>query len=112
MTREKLICDKRSGCVAIYKQSQKDETNGCHPGDERNIVYSDKGSKFNGSFWEMDKQTQQVYQDMVDAYNEKYCLGDKELTTPNMVCCECGYKIPIYFVPSKLSFKFGSGFEL
>ena len=52
MEREKLICDKRGGCVAIYKESRKSDTNGCHFEDERNIAYSS----------------------MVKAYNEKYCL--------------------------------------
>ena len=74
MTREKLICDKRGGCVAIYKETRKDDTNGCHFEDKRNIAYSSKNSKFNGSFWDMDEDTQNIYNDMVDAYNEKYCL--------------------------------------
>ena len=50
MKREKLVCDKRSGCVAIYKESQQEETNGCHRDDERNIAYSNKDSNYNGSF--------------------------------------------------------------
>ena len=74
MEREKLICDKRGGCVAIYKETRKDDTNGCHFEDKRNIAYSSKGSNFNGSFWDMDEETQNIYNDMVDAYNEKYCL--------------------------------------
>ena len=71
---EKLICDKRSGCVAIYKQSRKDDTNGCHFEDSRNIADSSKGSAFNVSFWNMDDETQKLYEDMVNAYNEKYNL--------------------------------------
>jgi len=73
MAKEKLICDKRNGCVAIYKESKKDETNGCHADDERNIAYSSKGAEFNGSWWDMNKEVQDVFQDMVDAYNEKHC---------------------------------------
>ncbi len=74
MNREKLICDKRGGCVAIYKESKKEETNGCHLDDDRNIAYSSKNSKYNGSFWGMDEEIQIIYDDMVNAYNEKYKL--------------------------------------
>ena len=74
MEREKLICDKRSGCVAIYKESRIGDTNGCHPDDERNIAYSNEGSRYNGSFWEMDEDIQNLFSDIVTAYNEKYCI--------------------------------------
>jgi hypothetical protein len=74
MEREQLISDKRGGCVAIYKESRKDDTNGCHFEDKRNIAYSSKDAKYNGSFWDMDEYTQNVFEDMVNAYNEKYCL--------------------------------------
>lgn len=38
------------------------------------MEYSSKGSKFNGSFLDMDEETQQLYVDIVNADNEKYCL--------------------------------------
>lgn len=71
--REKLVCDKRGGCVAIYKESRKNDTNGCHYEDDRNIAYSSKDSRFNGNFWDMDEETQSIFEDMVNAYNEKFC---------------------------------------
>ena len=74
MEREKLVCDQRSGCVAIYKESHKDDTYGCHKDDERNIAYSNKGAIFNGTHWDMDEKTQKIFSDMVEAYNEKFNL--------------------------------------
>jgi hypothetical protein len=74
MKREKLVCDIRSGCVAIYKESHILDTNGCHIQDERNIAYSNKNAKYNGNHWEMDEETQQIFKDMVDAYNQKETL--------------------------------------
>lgn len=74
MEREKLICDKRGACVAIYKSSRKDETNGCHIDDIRNIAYSSKDAKFNESYWTMDEEIKTIFEDMVNAYNEKYNL--------------------------------------
>lgn len=74
MEREKLVCDKRNGCVAIYKESRIEDTRGCNESNERNIAYSDKGADFDGSFWNMDKEIQIIFEDMVNAYNEKYCL--------------------------------------
>jgi len=72
--REKLVCDLRGGCVAIYLESRKDDTNGCHKDDARNIAFSDKGAKFNGSYWEMDEATQNLFTDMVNAYNNEFKL--------------------------------------
>jgi hypothetical protein len=69
--KERLICDCRGGCVAIYKESRKDEKNGCHSDDKRNIAYSSKNASFNGSFWTMDEETQQIFKDMVEAYNNR-----------------------------------------
>jgi hypothetical protein len=74
MEREKLICDKRCGCVAIYKLSRKDDTNGCHLEDDRNIAYSSKDAKFNESCWTMDEEIKSIFEEMVNAYNEKYNL--------------------------------------
>jgi len=74
MSREKLICDKRSGCVAIYKSSDKDETNGCHSDDKRNIAFSSKDSNYAKGFWNMCEDTQTIYEEIVNAYNEKYNL--------------------------------------
>jgi hypothetical protein len=68
--REKLVCDCRGGCVAIYPESRKYDTNGCHKDDERNIAFSDKGATFNGSFWSMDEATQKIFTEMVEAYNK------------------------------------------
>jgi len=78
MKREKLVCDIRSGCVAIYKESHILDTNGCHIQDERNIAYSNKNAKYNGNHWEMDEETQQIFKDMVDAYNQKETLYTEE----------------------------------
>lgn len=72
--REKLICDCRGGCVAIYPASRKDDTNGCHKDDTRNIAYSDKGAMFNGSFWTMDESTQKIFAEIVEAYNNFFNL--------------------------------------
>ncbi len=71
MKKERLVCDKRNGCVAIYRESDKDKTNGCHSSDDRNIAYSSKGAEFNGTHWVMDTDTQEIFQDMVDAFNKK-----------------------------------------
>jgi hypothetical protein len=76
--KEKLICDCRGGCVAIYKESRKNETNGCHSDDKRNIAYSSKDALFNGSFWTMDEETQQIFKDMVQAYNNELNLNVKD----------------------------------
>ena len=72
--REKLVCDKRNGCVAIYKESNKEDTIGCHRDDKRNIAFSDKGAWYIGGYWKMDSNIQSIYEDMVNAYNEKYSL--------------------------------------
>lgn len=72
---EKLVCDQRSGCVAVYKKSQRNESPGCHRTDERNIVFSDKGARFNlTEDWTMDDEVQNILKEMTDAYNEKYKL--------------------------------------
>lgn len=69
--KEKLICDKRNGCIAVYKESRQHDTRGCHKDDDRNIIYSSKNAAFNPSTgWTMDEETQQIIKDMVDAYNK------------------------------------------
>jgi len=75
--REKLVCDCRGGCVAIYPESRKNDTNGCHKYDERNIAFSDKGATFNGSFWSMDEATQKIFTEMVEAYNNCFNLTQR-----------------------------------
>ena len=74
MNRERLICDQRSGCVAIYRESSADDTNGCHASDPRNLAYSNAGAVYDGNAWTMDQNVQQIFADMVAAYNEKYNL--------------------------------------
>ena len=67
---DRLYCDKRSGFVAIYPESRKDDKNGCGSDDERNIAFSDEGSSFNGSHWDMDEKTREMFQKAVDVFNE------------------------------------------
>ena len=86
---EKLICDRRGGCVAIYKESRKDDTNGCSRYDDRNIAYSDKGAYFNGSFWEMDQETQQIFCDMINAYNLIKIIEGNQLSKCDGFCDIC-----------------------
>lgn len=75
MPLEKLICDQRSGCLAVYKESRQNDTNGCHYDDDRNIIYSNKNACFNlHTGWTMDEGTQTIIKEMVDAYNEKHGL--------------------------------------
>lgn len=70
MKLEKLICDQRSGCIAVYKESRQDDTMGCHQDDDRNIIYSNKNAAFNIAIgWTMDEEVQKIIKDMVDAYN-------------------------------------------
>jgi hypothetical protein len=66
---DKLYCDKRSGCVAIYPESRKGDKNGCGRDDERNIAFSDKDATFNGSYWAMNESVQNAFQEAVDAFN-------------------------------------------
>ena len=67
---DRLYCDKRSGCVAIYPMSRKDDKNGCGRDDERNIAFSDEGANFNGNHWDMDENTRELFQKAVDVFNE------------------------------------------
>jgi hypothetical protein len=57
-TKGKWIADLRSGCCAVYPKDRELDTNGCHSYDPRNIFYSSKDSEFNGSHWNMCKETQ------------------------------------------------------
>lgn len=65
------IADLRGGCCAVYPESRKTDTNGCHADDERNILYSSKAAKFNGQHWEMDAETQRHFEYIVKACNER-----------------------------------------
>lgn len=76
--KERLYCDIRSGCVAIYPESRKNEKNGCSSCDDRNIAYSSKGSVYNNGFWTMDSDIQKIYRDMVEAYNKQLESDCKE----------------------------------
>lgn len=67
--KEKLVCDLRGGCCAIYKESRKEDKNGCGRDDDRNIAFSDKGATCNGSYWTMDEEVQAIYKKMVALYN-------------------------------------------
>jgi hypothetical protein len=67
---DRLYCDKRNGCVAIYPDSRKEDKNGCGCDDERNIAYSCAGSEFRGSYWTMDESVQKMFQDAVDDFNQ------------------------------------------
>lgn len=53
------ILDERVACVAIYPKGRKNDTNGCHADDERNIAYSSKGAEYDDvvGYWSMDKKT-------------------------------------------------------
>ena len=48
------VADIRGGCAAIYPSCRYDDTPGCHCDDDRNIVFSSKGAKYNGTHWEID----------------------------------------------------------
>lgn len=53
-TKGPWFADIRGGCAAIYPECRCDETPGCHFDDDRNIAYSNKNAKFNGTYWAMD----------------------------------------------------------
>lgn len=46
-TKGNWIADLRGGCCAVYPEDRKDDTNGCHSYDPRNIFYSGGGAKYN-----------------------------------------------------------------
>ena len=48
------VADIRGGCAAIYPSCRYDDTPGCHRDDNRNIAFSSKGAKYNGTHWEID----------------------------------------------------------
>lgn len=54
------MADVRGGCLAVYPISKKNDTNGLHEGDDRNIHYSNKGAHYvdipKGGYWEMDEE--------------------------------------------------------
>ncbi|MFC2783171.1 hypothetical protein ACHHZC_11080 [Citrobacter freundii complex sp. 2024EL-00228] len=53
------VVDIRGGCVAVYQNGRQKECDGCHPDDERNIAYSNKGAEYDRvvGYWSMDKKT-------------------------------------------------------
>lgn len=53
-TQGPWVADIRGGCAAIYPVCRSDDTPGCHADDDRNIVFSSKGAKYNGMHWELD----------------------------------------------------------
>lgn len=61
------IADIRGGCAAIYPKDRSDDTPGCHRSDERNIAYSCKGAKFNGTHWELDDVVEHDFKVMAAA---------------------------------------------
>lgn len=52
------VCDKRSGCCAVYPASRESDSPGCHSDHDRNIAFSAKGAHYNGTHWDMDAQRQ------------------------------------------------------
>ncbi|EJD6508517.1 hypothetical protein M0I01_RS13015 [Providencia rettgeri] len=52
--------DIRSGCCAVYQKNRANDTAGCHRDDDRNIVYSSKGARYDEKLchWVMDEETQ------------------------------------------------------
>lgn len=53
-TKGPWVADIRGGCAAIYPVCRNDDTPGCHADDDRNIVFSIRGAKYNGMHWELD----------------------------------------------------------
>ena len=53
-TKGPWVADIRGGCAAIYPVCRSDDTPGCHENDDRNIIFSSKGAKYNGMHWELD----------------------------------------------------------
>ncbi|WP_285315801.1 hypothetical protein [Providencia rettgeri] len=54
------VADIRSGCCAVYQKNRSNDTAGCHRDDDRNIVYSSKGARYDEKLchWVMDEETQ------------------------------------------------------
>lgn len=54
------VADIRSGCCAVYQKNKSNDTAGCHRDDDRNIVYSSKGARYDEKScrWVMDEETQ------------------------------------------------------
>ncbi|MTC75744.1 hypothetical protein GKR75_16015 [Providencia sp. wls1919] len=54
------FADIRCGCCAVYQKNRANDTAGCHRDDDRNIVYSSKGARYDEKLchWVMDEETQ------------------------------------------------------
>ncbi|HGN1708140.1 TPA: hypothetical protein ACKRTE_004067 [Providencia rettgeri] len=54
------VADIRTGCCAVYQKNRANDAAGCHPDDDRNIVYSSKGARYDEKLchWVMDEETQ------------------------------------------------------
>lgn len=54
------FADIRGGCCAVYQKNRANDTAGCHRDDDRNIVYSSKGARYDEKLchWVMDEETQ------------------------------------------------------
>lgn len=61
------VADIRGGCAAIYPKDKSEYTPGCHSDDSRNVAYSCKGAKFNGTHWELDDSVQHDFMVMAAA---------------------------------------------
>lgn len=75
ITKGEWFADLRSGCCAIYLKSRKNETNGLHYYDDRNLFYSNKGALRDERGWIMDEETQANFLLTADAGNTAQKCG-------------------------------------
>ncbi|MEM8325285.1 hypothetical protein Q4S25_18655 [Morganella morganii] len=54
------VADIRCGCCAVYQKNRANDAAGCHRDDDRNIVYSSKGARYDEKLghWVMDEEAQ------------------------------------------------------
>lgn len=71
------VADIRTGCAAIYPENRSDDSNGLNRHQDRNILYSDKGSAFNGDHFIMDEETKGNVTFIVEACNNYYKLKEQ-----------------------------------
>ena len=89
-TNTPWVADLRNGCCAIYHESSKGDTNGCHSYDERNIIFSMKGAKVDEKQgWIMDEETQANFQRIVHCVNHFEQLKRSLTRTRNMLIDVC-----------------------
>lgn len=75
-TKGPWVADIRGGCAAIYPVCRNDDTPGCHADDDRNIVFSSKGAKYNGMRWELDGSVEHDFNLMAAAPDLLEALQD------------------------------------